>query len=210
MKVAIILLTCALLAAFHARAEAPVYSIDPVHTRVVFFVGHAGYARSIATASGATGELVFDPADWQASSVSVSLPVARIDFGDEDWNRRMGGRGFFRSARHPHITFVSTRVEPLDEDEALIHGELSVAGQRREVTLRATFNALERNPMTFRRTVGFSATTTLDRRDFGMDSYPNVIGNEVEVIIEVEAILGRAAVDAEPPEPADEPIEEER
>lgn len=195
------------IAAGSAGAEPPVYSIDPVHTRVVFFVGHAGYSRSIATASGATGELAFDPEDWPASRVEVTLPVSRIDFGDEEWNRRMGGRGFFRAARHPAITFVSTRVEHLGDDAARIHGELSIAGQRRDVTLDATLNSTERNPMTFRRTVGFSASTTLDRRDFGMGSYPNVIGNEVEVLIEVEAILGRATVDADPAEP-DPPGEE--
>lgn len=189
----------ALLAtALAGASEPPSYNIDPVHTRVVFLVGHAGFSRSIATISGVAGALYFDAEHWERSRVDVELPVARIDFGDQDWNRRMLARGFFDARNHPAVRFVSTRVEPLDGGAAMIHGELTIAGTTRPVTLSARLNQDARNPVNFRRTVGFSATTRLDRRDFGLDSYPNVIGNEVEVIIELEAVRGRVRDDRSP------------
>lgn len=184
--------------AWGAAAEPPSYNIDPVHTRVVFMVGHAGFSRSIATISGVGGALHFDPDAWERSRVDVTLPVARIDFGDEDWNRRMLARGFFDARNHPVARFVSTRVEPLGGDAAMIHGELTLAGTTRPVTLSARLNQAARNPVNFRRTVGFSATTRLDRSDFGLDSYPNLIGNEVEVMIELEAVRGRIQEDQAP------------
>lgn len=204
-----------LLPAWAGASDPPSYNIDPVHTRIVFLVGHAGFSRSIATISGVEGALHFDPDQWEASRVSIELPVARIDFGDEDWNQRMRARGFFDARNHPVVRFVSTRVEPLDDGAAMIHGELTIAGTTRPVTLSARLNEAGRNPVNFRRTVGFSATARLDRRDFGLDRYPNVIGNEVEVLIELEAIRGRVrdpgTEDAAPAAPErPEPPEEER
>jgi polyisoprenoid-binding protein YceI len=201
--------------AWVVASQPPSYNIDPVHTRVVFLVGHAGFSRSIATISGVGGALYFDPERWEASRIAVELPVARIDFGDEDWNQRMLARGFFDARNHPVARFVSTRVEPLDGDVAMIHGELTIAGTTRPLTLSARLNELGRNPVNFRRTVGFSATARLDRRDFGLDRYPNVIGNEVEVLIELEAVRGRVS-DPGPDEGAPvaqdmpESLEEER
>ncbi|TXK62653.1 YceI family protein [Alkalisalibacterium limincola] len=200
--------------AWAGASEPPSYNIDPVHTRVVFLVGHAGFSRSIATVSGVVGALHFDPGQWEDSRVDVRLPVARIDFGDEDWNQRMLARGFFDERNHPEVRFRSTRVEPLGDGAAMIHGDLSIAGTTRAVSLSARLNEAGRNPVNFRRTVGFSATTRLDRREFGLDRYPNVIGNEVEVIIELEATRGRITGDVEAagPAAADRPVppEEER
>lgn len=201
--------------AWAGASPPPSYNIDPVHTRIVFLVGHAGFSRSIATISGAAGALYFDPDRWQDSRIEVVLPVARIDFGDEDWNQRMLARGFFDVRNHPEVRFVSTRVEPLGGDAAMIHGELTIAGTTRPVTLSTRLNQDARNPVNFRRTVGFSATARLDRRDFGLDSYPNVIGHEVEVMIELEATRGRIpdTVSGDDPDAGDDPpdpSEEER
>lgn len=206
----------ALAPAWAAASPPPSYNIDPVHTRVVFLVGHAGFSRSIATISGVGGALYFDPERWEDSRVDIELPVARIDFGDEDWNQRMLARGFFDVRNHPVARFVSTRVEPLTGDAAMIHGDLTIAGTTRPVTLSARLNEVGRNPVNFRRTVGFSATARLDRREFGLDRYPNVIGHEVEVMIELEATRGRIREDSAPdtapvvPEDRPAPPEEER
>lgn len=206
------------LTSWTATASSPpaatVHTIDPVHTRVVFFVGHADFARAIATASQPRGELHFDAGRWDGASVDVRLPVDRIDFGDEDWNRRMHGSRFFDARRHPEIRFVSTSVEPVDDTHARIHGDLTVAGVTQPVVLEARFNLARRNPVTFRQTVGFSATATLDRRAFGLDAHPNLIGDSVYVFIEVEAIRGsRGATsdaDASAPPPGDDEDVEER
>jgi polyisoprenoid-binding protein YceI len=126
--------------------------------------------------------------------------VERLDFGDADWNRTMLGRRWFRAEDFPTITFRSTRVEPIDERHARVHGELTVRGATAPVVLDVHRNGLRRHPLTLRRTVGFSATAELDRRAFGLDGSPTLIGSTVRVRIEVEAVRTR-------PAPADAPTE---
>ncbi|KAA2285180.1 YceI family protein [Arenimonas fontis] len=185
-----------------AAGETETFALDPVHTRVLFRVDHAGFSRALGTFSGATGELAFDPDDWRGARLEVELPLASLDLGDADWNRRVLGRGFLDAGRHPVARFRSTRVEPTGPDGALVHGELELRGQRRPMVLDVRLNALERHPITFRRTAGFSASARLDRRDFGMVSWPNVVGHEVELWIEAEAIRARGTGEPAGPGPA--------
>jgi polyisoprenoid-binding protein YceI len=174
-----------------AAASVPEWRLDPTHSRVVFDVDHAGFSYSLATLSAPTGRLHYDPEGWEGAEASIELAVERLDFGDADWNRTMLGRRWFRAEEFPTITFRSTRVEAIDERHARVHGELTVRGTTAPVVLDVHRNGLRRHPLTLRRTVGFSATAELDRRAFGLDSSPNLIGSTVRVRIEVEAVRTR-------------------
>lgn len=183
------------LAAAPAFAGAEAYELDPVHTRVLFRVDHAGFSAALGTLSGATGTLVFDPDDWRGARLEVRLPLDRLDLGDAEWRERVLGRAFLDAARQPVAVFRATAVEPTGEARARVTGLLELRGQARELVLDVRLNALKRHPLTFRRTAGFSATGSLDRRDFGMDAWPNVVGHRVELWIEAEAIRARGAAD---------------
>src|SRR5689334_22242202 len=63
-----------------------VFTIDPVHTRVMIGVSHAGFSQAIGTISGSTGTVRFDPEDWPHAQVDVTVPVQRLDLGDAKWN----------------------------------------------------------------------------------------------------------------------------
>lgn len=193
------------LPAAPALARSETFRLDPVHTRVVFRVDHAGLSRAVGAFSGATGVLAFDPQDWSGAHLEVRLPLASLDLGDADWNRKVLGRSFLDAGDQPEAHFVSTRVEPSGPDQARVTGQLSLRGLSRELVLDVRLNALKRHPLTLRRTAGFSATARLDRRDFGITTWPNVIGHEVELLIEAEAIRDRGAAADEPDdeEPAD-------
>ena len=173
-----------------AQAARETYRLDPVHTRVAFQVSHAGFSRPIASFSQVQGELAFDEADWSTATLEARIPIATLDLGDGDWQQRILDRSFFDVAKFPEARFVSTRVEPVDATHARFTGDLSLHGVTRPVTLEVTLNALRRHPLTFRRTAGFSATGTLRRSDFGMDAWKSVVGDEVTLIIEVEAQRG--------------------
>ena len=192
-----------------ARDTLAEYALDPVHTRVMFAISHAGFSNAIGTVSGSTGTVVFDPDDWSRARVDVRVPIARIDLGDADWNKATLAKSLLDAEGHPEARFVSTRVEPVDATHAKVHGDLSLRGVTRGVVLDVTLNAAKRHPMPpFRRTVGFSATTTLSRADFGITAWKSVIGDEVALRIEAEATYdGKAGDDAgatpttPPPEP---------
>jgi len=185
--------------ALPARAASAAYELDPVHTRVMVAVEHAGFSKALGTVSGSSGHLQFDPDDWTTARLEVSIPLQRIDFGDGKWNQAVLAANLLDAATHPLAKFVSTRIEPIDPQHATVHGTLTLHGVSREVQLQVTLNALKRHPMPpFRRTAGFSAIAELSRADFGIDAWKSVIGDRVELRMEVEATRSRAGnADAE-------------
>ncbi len=188
VALAALLVPAALLTPRGASAQAARYTLDPVHTRVMFELSHADYSQAIGTVSGSTGELVFDPQDWSSAKVAVSVPIAKLDMGDADWSRAALGRGLLDGARYPVATFVSTRVEPVDAAHARVVGTLTLRGVTHEIVLDVAFNQLKRYPLPpFRRTAGFSATATLSRAAFGADAWTSLVGDQVKLRIEAEA-----------------------
>ena len=185
----------ALALAAPGLAQAERFAIDPVHTRVAFQVSHAGFSSPVGTFSRPSGVLDFDENDWSQAHVDVRIPVGTLQLGDEQWQGKILDATFFDAKKFPEAHFVSTKVEPKGDDEADITGELTLHGVTKAVTLHARLNKLARHPLTFRRTAGFSATGTLSRKDFGIDSWEKVVGDEVRLILEVEATRDKDAGD---------------
>ena len=199
------------LCAVPLAAQPARYALDPVHTRVLFAVEHAGFSHALGTVSGAEGELEFDPRDWSSARLDVRVPLARLDLGDAAWNRATLGRRLLDAGRWPEARYVSGRIEPLGPDRFIVHGLLTLRGVTRPVPLEVRFNALRRHPLPpFRRTAGFSATATIRRSDFGIDAWKSLIGDAVELRIEAEATYdGKADDDVPtadtPPSPSSPP-----
>jgi len=190
------------------------WSFDPVHTRVLFAVEHAGFSHALGTVSGSTGTLVFDRDDWKSARLDVQVPLQRLDLGDAKWNKAVLAANLLDGDRYPMAHFVSATVEPVDADHAKVCGELTLRGVSKPLCMDVTLNAVKRHPLPpFRRTAGFSATASLSRADFGMNAWKNVIGDRVDLRIEAEALrdrgAGEPANDAGPPadeaQPSSEP-----
>ena len=197
---------CAL--APHARARGPdTYALDPVHTRVMFAISHAGFSKALGTVSGSTGTLSFDRQDWRSARLEVRVPLQRLDLGDAKWNAAALAGNLLDAERYPEARFVSDRIEPVDADRAQVCGQLSLHGKTAPLCLDVTLNALKRHPLPpFRRTAGFSASAALSRAAFGIDAWKSVIGDSVELRIEAEAVRDRQAGEADEAEPpASEP-----
>lgn len=198
-----------LLATLWPRAEAQprAWSLDPVHTRIVFAIDHAGFSKALGTFSGIQGTLAFDPDDWTSARLEVRIPLSSLELGDAKWNRAALAANLLDAGSHPEARFTSTRVEPVDERRATVHGLLTLRGETREVALDVVVNAVKRYPLPpFRRTAGFSATTTLRRSDFGIDAWASLIGDNVQLRIEAEASQARAPADAAAATPDPPPL----
>jgi polyisoprenoid-binding protein YceI len=188
-------LALALAAPGPARAER--FAIDPVHTRVAFQVSHAGFSSPVATFSKVSGVLDFDKDDWSKARVEVHIPIDTLDLGDEKWQGKILDGTFFDAKKFPEARFVSTKVEGKGENEAEVTGDLTLHGVTKPLVLHVKLNQLARHPLTFKRTAGFSATGTLSRKDFGIDNWAKVVGDEVKLILEVEATRDKDAGDGE-------------
>ena len=170
------------------------YELDPVHTRVQFSIDHAGYSRAIGTVSGSTGSITFSPGDWSTAAVDVTVPLGRLDLGDDAWNR--AALGMLGVGTHPHARFVSSRVSPISPWAARVCGDLALHGTTRDFCLDVQFNQLERYPLPpFSRVAGFSASGHLQRSDFGIDDWSSLVGDTVELRIEAEARYVGPAMD---------------
>ncbi|GAA5005077.1 polyisoprenoid-binding protein [Pseudoluteimonas lycopersici] len=189
-----------------ATAETAHYELDPVHTRVLFAVSHAGFSQAMGTVSGSHGELWFDPDDWSSAKLTVEVPLDRLDMGDAKWTRAVQATNLLDTAKHPVARFLSTRIEPVDATHARVCGDMEIRGVAHDACLDVAFNQLKRHPMPpFRRTAGFSATATLKRSDFGIDAWKSVIGDEVQLRIEAEALRAGAGNDDSGSDKTDSP-----
>lgn len=163
------------------------YVIEKPHTQVLFAVDHLGFSRSHGKFLDFDGELSFDPQEWTRSSVSVAIRTASVDMDDYEWEKHLKGEDFFDVKRFPEMTFTGTRIEATGERTGRLHGELTLLGVTRPVILDVTLNKAGPHPIARKDWVGFSARTALKRSEFGMKYGLPMIGDEVQVILQVEA-----------------------
>jgi polyisoprenoid-binding protein YceI len=138
-----------------------------------------------------------DEQDPARSSVEVTIDAASIDTREPRRDNHLRSPDFLDVEKFPHITFRSTQVERIDDQRLRIHGNLTIRDVTRPVVLEATFEGKARDPWGNER-LGFTASTRFDRRDFGiqwnvlLEAGGILVGNEVRVNIEVEAIRQQA------------------
>ena len=189
-RAANLLLVACSLASMPALAAGPVrYEFDPVHTRVMMAIDHAGFSKAIGTVSGSEGSLQFDVDDWSSAKLEVTVPMQRLDMGDSGWTASVFAPRFLDVKRYPQARFVSTRVERREGNRGTLCGELTLHGTTRPLCMELVLNKIARYPLPpFRRTAGFSARTSIKRSDFGMKSWRSLVGDEVELRIEAELV----------------------
>ena len=184
------LLSAAALLAFAAAPAfaAPVtYKIDPTHTIVLAQWNHFGFSNPSASFGNVEGTLVYDAADVARSSVEVTLPLSGLEGFSAKFNEHLRSADFFDAAKFPKATFKSTKVEAAGEGKLKVTGDLTVKDITRPVVLDVTLNKAADHPMTKAPTIGFDATTTISRTEFGVGAYAPNVGDAVTLRITTEA-----------------------
>jgi len=170
-----------------ALADATAYTLDPSHSQVIFSYNHLGFSTTYGMFSGFEGEIMFDDADPAASTVSVSMPVLSMFTGWEQRDGHFMSGDFFGASEGDMVTFTSTGIEVTGDDTALITGDLTMNGMTKSVVLDAKLNKADIHPMAGKPFLGFDATTTLLRSDFGLGQFAPAVSDEVSVTISIEA-----------------------
>lgn len=173
-----------------ATAGEPVrYVIDSVHTRVMFSIDHAGFSRAIGTVSGAQGELYFDTDSWQGTRLTVTVPMQRLDMGDAGWTTSVLAPRFLDTKHYPEAHLRIDHVEREDNTHGRACGALTLHGVTQPLCMTLQLNRAGRHPLPpFRHRLGFSASATLKRSDFGMRSWLSLVGDRVELRVEAELV----------------------
>lgn len=182
-----LLLTAAVCTLPLAAAQAAdTYAIDTDHTYAHFAISHLGLSTIYGRIHSTGGSLTVDTAN-NTGLVQVDLDPATIDTGHERRDDHLRSPDFLNVLEFPDMRFESTAVT-LTEGGGTVEGELTIAGQARPVTLTIDrWNCME-HPMAGRPACGFDASATLLRSEFGVNyGIPN-ISDELQLMINVEAI----------------------
>ena len=179
-----------------ATTQAPVktstWKIDPAHSNVEFAVKHLMISTVKGRFSDVEGEIVIADGQPSHSSVTATLKAASIDTRTGQRDDHLRSADFLDAANHADITFKSTRITG-DQSEFKVTGDLTIRGVTREVTLDATNEGAGKDPWGGDR-IAFSATTKLDRREFGLtwnqavEAGGVLVGNDVKITIDVQAV----------------------
>lgn len=172
---------------FGAHAKLDYYAIDPVHTRVLFRVMHAGFSPSIGTVSGPSGHIWFDSKDITQSSVDVQIPLSRLDMGDTKWNNKVLSSTYLGAEQFPMATFKSTEILFDSENKFWVDGVLTISGKSIPVRFAVILNADKRHPLTLKNTIGLQGTTQFSRKALGIDAWPSLIDDTVYMDVSIEA-----------------------
>lgn len=168
------------------RAEPEPYVFDMSHSRLSFDWVHQGYSVMLGRFTEFGGEFLLDVENATASSLDIWIAAASVDVFNAELNPRLRGPEFFDAAEFPEIRFRSHRIEPLDAQHLRVHGQLTLLGVTRPLTLEVTQNKVGINRQGLM-VAGFSARGRLDRRDYGMDFLADVAGGEIAFRAEIEA-----------------------
>ncbi len=185
--------------AVDGSAPAPVpagaYTVDKAHTSLLFRVSHMGFSTYTGRFARIDAALQFDPAHLAASRVTVNIDPRSIaaDNAPSGFLQMLAGEGWLDAEHYPELTFRSTSVEVTGPNTFRIHGELTLHGVTKPLILDARYNGgYAGHPMDPHARVGFSASGSLKRSDFGISfgiPAPGTtmgVGDEVNVVLETE------------------------
>jgi polyisoprenoid-binding protein YceI len=169
------------------------WTADAVHSELAFKVRHMGVGKAGGTLSLAASTLTFGAAGIADGSVTVTVDANSVETKNEQRNNHVRSDDFLDAANHPTIDFRSTGVRDFDGETFELDGELTIRGITKPITLHAEFiGAIVDASGTDR--VGFAATATINRKDFGVKFSPvfgvsnAVVSDKVELTIEAEFV----------------------
>ena len=169
-----------------------VWQIDPRHSLAEFSVRHMMLSKVRGQFTGISGTIVDGADDPKYSSVKAEIDVTTLITGDPQRDEHLRSADFFDVANHPTMTFQSRRVSG-SREHFKVTGDLTIRGQTREVTLDVTYNGIGTNPLG-QSVAGFTATTEINRKDFGLnwnvalEAGGVLVGDTARIEIEVEAV----------------------
>jgi polyisoprenoid-binding protein YceI len=179
--------------AFSHPALADTYSIDRDHTTVGFKIRHL-FSKVDGRFNAFEGVIQYAPGQPQAWSVHATIDAASIDTNVTARDKHLRSKDFFDVEQYPSIIFQSTGVTEATDAGAKLSGLLNIHGVEKPVELQLEVHGVGKDPWGNVRS-GFTATTTINRKDFGLgwnetlETGQLLVGEEVMITIEVEGVL---------------------
>lgn len=173
------------------------WNIDLTHSGVHFSVRHMVFAKVRGRFATWNGNLELDPDDLTQSRVTARIDASSIDTSVADRDNHLRSPDFLDVAQYPELRFESTRVERVSDERYRIHGNLTIRDVTREVVLDAEYGGKAQDPWGNQR-VAFTASTSIDRGDFGLkwnqllEAGGVLVGERIDIELEIQAIEAQA------------------
>ena len=175
-------------------ASTTTWKIDPAHSHAEFKVKHMMISNVKGSFSGVSGTLIEDTADPTRSQVEATIDISTITTGDAARDTHLKSADFFHHDEHPQMVFKSTKVEKKGPEEYAVTGDLTVHGVTKPVTFAVEGpSAPGKDPWGNTR-IGLSATTKINRKDFGLswnaplETGGILVGEDVQISLDVQFI----------------------
>ncbi|MDE1987063.1 MAG: polyisoprenoid-binding protein [Alphaproteobacteria bacterium] len=162
------------------------YELAKSHSQVLFAIPHEGLTNYHGRFDRLSGTLNFDSAEPEKSAVSVTIETSSVDTPSQELNGTLAGKTVFDAQEFPTATFQSTSIVRTGANTGKITGNLTIKNITKPVTLDATFNGGRVDPMSGAYVIGFSASTSIKRSDFGITGmvWEPFVGDNVTLTIE--------------------------
>ncbi|MDF0606417.1 YceI family protein [Neisseriaceae bacterium TC5R-5] len=183
------LLTAAVLFALGASVQAApeTYVVDNSHTHAAYSLSHMGFSTLSGRFNETTGTVVLDRAN-KKGSVDIVIKTASQDSGWAARDKHIASEDFLNVQKFPTITFKSDKFHFNGDKLTSVDGSLTVHGVSKPVTLAVTnFKCVDSHPMAKKPWCGADATATIKRSDFGVAGYVPAVGDEMKLVIAIEA-----------------------
>ena len=169
------------------------WKIDPAHSEINFSVRHMMISNVRGSFEKFDGSVDSDEANPANSSAYVEIDVASINTKDEKRDAHLRSPDFFDVEHYPTITFKSTRIDVESSDHGKIYGDLTIRGVTRQVVLDTEYAGTAKSPWGTT-SAGFTAATTINRKDFGLEwnvaleTGGMLVGDVIKIQIELEIV----------------------
>ncbi len=177
------------------------WNIDTTHSGIQFVARHMVISKVRGSFTRWSGFIMADERRPEEARVEVRVETASVDTREPKRDAHLRSADFFDVERFPEMTFRGTKVEKLDDARLRVAGDLTIRDVTRPVTLEAEFTGRGKDPWGGDR-VGFSARASLDRTEFGLrwnqtlETGGLLVGDRIEIEVEIEAVKAQAAVAA--------------
>jgi len=179
------------LVAIPASAEMADWEIDAEHFSIAFEAGHIGYQQQLGFFLEASGNFRYDAETRELSAGRVEVVADSIFSNNGARDNHLKGRDFLNARRNPLIVFEATEFVARGNDAGILSGNLTMIGESHPVELEVSLNKVARYPFGHRKeTLGISASTTINRSQWGMDYgvANDMVGDLVRLRFEFEAM----------------------
>jgi polyisoprenoid-binding protein YceI len=176
-----------------ALAQVESWKIDPAHSAAQFAVRHLGISTVRGEFRKVSGSASYDPADPSKTSLEATIDATSVDTRVDMRDNDLRSPNFLDVQKYPTITFKSKRAEPAGPGKMKITGDLTIHGVTKEVVLDVDGPSAPVKDPRGNFHVGASASTTVNRKDFGVNGAPSMVGDEISITIDAELVKSSPA-----------------